>query len=144
MNLVAFQLVALVGAESYPIGLIDGQQGTGKSTLGDMTLSLVDPPGQRKEGRSTFSANERDLYIRASNSHLPYFDNISIVDQNASDWICRLSTGGKFSTRVYYTNREEHSISLCRPVLATARSGSGATSWRIGRSCSASCCTPLR
>jgi ABC-type dipeptide/oligopeptide/nickel transport system ATPase component len=120
VSLVAFQLVALVGAESYPIGHIDGRQGTGKSTLADMTVSLVDPPGQRKDGRSTFSGSEEDLYIRVSNAHLPYFDNISVVDQKASDWICRLSTGGKFSTRVRYTDREEHSISLCRPVLATA------------------------
>jgi|GEM_PF-3126285 len=120
INLIAVQMVALFGADSFPICLIDGQHGTGKSTLGDMIVANVDPPAERKQGRCTFSTNERDLYILASNAVMPFFDNLSIVDQAASDWVCRLATGGTFRTRSLYTNDEEHAVYICRPVIATA------------------------
>lgn len=119
LRLVAVQIAALAGSPSHVIAVIDGGQGTGKSTLGDMVISLVDPPAQRKQARSNFSADERNLYIRASHAHMPYFDNISFVDQSSSDMLCRLTTGGSFSTRTLYTDDEERTVSVLRPILVT-------------------------
>lgn len=110
---------ALAGAPAYPICLIEGTQGTGKSTLGDMILALVDPPAQRKQGRMSFPNKEQDLLVRTKNSHMPYFDNISTVDQAASDALCRLATGGSFASRKLYSDGDEHVLSALRPVLAT-------------------------
>lgn len=127
-NLDAFDVVkqvgvlvgALYGLPSYPINLIEGEQGTSKSTLGDMIISLVDPVSERKRARSSFPSDLRDLAVRAAGCHMPFFDNLSIVSRDASDALCRLATGGSFSTRELYTNDGEHVMSALRPVVATS------------------------
>jgi energy-coupling factor transporter ATP-binding protein EcfA2 len=120
ITLIAFILVALFGAEAYPILLIQGLQGSGKSTLMDMVRALIDPTVNRKDGRATFCNKEHDLFIAASSRQVLCFDNISIVDQAASDALCRMSTGGSLSTRKYYSDSDEKAFTACRPVMATA------------------------
>ena len=58
----------------------------------------------------TTPRSEHDLYIAADNAHVVALDNISTLPPWLSDALCRLSTGGGFSTRTLYENREEESL----------------------------------
>ena len=119
IRVVAFQIAALIGIPSYAILLLLGGQGTGKSTIGDMVLSLTDPTSERKNGRTSFSTDEKNLFVKAMRAHVLFFDNISVVDQSSSDALCRIVTGGALSLRSLYTNAEEFKLSAIRPVIVT-------------------------
>lgn len=118
-RIIAYQMSALMTVSSYPILLILGQQGSGKSTLGDMVISLIDPPTERKHGRMSFASNEQNLFVMAKHTPVLYFDNISVVDRFASDALCRIVTGGSMASRKLYTDDDEHMVSVTRPVIAT-------------------------
>jgi hypothetical protein len=55
--------------------------------------------------------------IAAHNSWCLAFDNLSGIPRWLSDALCRLSTGGGFSTRGLYTDLEEVLIEAQRPVM---------------------------
>ncbi len=110
----AWLAAALRPEGSYPVLGIHGEQGSAKSTTCRMLRSLVDPNDAdlRSEPR-----NEHDLVIAASNGWVIALENLSRVPGWLSDALCRLSTGGGFSTRELYTNDEEKIFSAKRPVL---------------------------
>lgn len=112
--LVVLMLSAMRPRGPYPVGCIQGEQGSGKSTLVRMIRALIDPSVSpvRSEPREV-----RDLLISAKNSWLLAFDNLSYVAPWLSDALCRLSTGGGFATRELYTNQEEIILDAQRPVL---------------------------
>src|SRR5262249_54004620 len=88
----------------YPILVLNGEQGSAKTTTAKVLRSLVDPntsPARREPKES------RDLMIAAHNSWVIAFDNLSHVPQWLSDDLCRLSTGGGFSTRELHTDADE-------------------------------------
>jgi len=64
--------------------------------------------------------SERDLAIAASNVWMPVWDNMSHMKPWMSDSMCRLSTGGGFSTRALYTDADEKTFQLMRPAILTA------------------------
>src|SRR5262249_50551779 len=59
---------------------------------------------------------DRDLFIAASNSWIVGYDNVSRIPSWLSDALCRLATGGGFSTRKLYTDDEEQLFNAQRPV----------------------------
>ena len=61
--------------------------------------------------------NERDLAITADNSYCLPFDNLSGFAPKIADALCRLSTGGGFSVRQHYENREEELFYEVRPII---------------------------
>jgi hypothetical protein len=58
--------------------------------------------------------------IGATNSWLLCFDNLSHIPGWLSDALCRLSTGGGFSTRELYSDAEELILEAQRPVVLTS------------------------
>jgi hypothetical protein len=60
---------------------------------------------------------ERDLIISANNSWLLSFDNVSGLPDWVSDAMCRLSTGGGYSTRELYSDSEEMIFDVKRPQI---------------------------
>jgi hypothetical protein len=98
----------------YPVLVLDGNQGSAKSTVSRLLRSLVDPNTALL--RST-PRNERDLMIAAENGWCQAFDNVSEVPPWLSDCLCRLSTGGGFSTRRNYTDDEEKLFNAMRPIM---------------------------
>jgi hypothetical protein len=98
----------------YPVLVLHGEQGSAKSTLSRLLKGIVDPSTVPLR---TMPRSERDLSISANNSWILVFDNISRIKDWLSDAICRLSTGGGFSTRELYTNDEEVLFSSTRPVI---------------------------
>jgi energy-coupling factor transporter ATP-binding protein EcfA2 len=98
----------------FPLMLLAGEQGSGKSTLCRIVRSFVDPS---EAPVTTLPRNERDLYIAATKSWLQVFDNVSRIEPDLSDWLCRLSTGGGLRTRKLFTDDEEKIFSATRPVI---------------------------
>jgi hypothetical protein len=62
----------------------------------------------------------RDLMIAANNGWVIALDNLSHISPWMSDALCRLSTGGGFSTRELYSDSEEVIFDAQRPVIVTA------------------------
>ena len=112
--IVAWLAAALSPTGPYPILLLQGEQGSAKSTAGRVIRSLVDPGTAPL--RST-PREIRDVMISASNSWILAFDNLSGLPIWLSDVFCRLSTGGGFSTRELWTNGEEVIFDAMRPLI---------------------------
>src|SRR4029077_1724178 len=64
----------------------------------------------------SFPREDRDLFIAASNGWVVGYDNVSQIPSWLSDALCRLATGGGFSTRKLYTDDEEQLFNAQRPV----------------------------
>ena len=93
--LVAWLVASLRPVGPYPVLSINDEHGSGKSTQSRAIRALVDPNSApvRCEPR-----NPHDLAIVAHNSWCVVLDNLSKIPLWLSDAICRLATGGGFST----------------------------------------------
>lgn len=110
---VAWLLAALRPAGPYPVLLLQGEQGTAKSTTAKVLRSLIDPSTAPLR---TAPREERDLMIAANNGWTLAFDNLSGIPAWLSDAICRLATGGGFSTRELYSDADEVLFDAMRPI----------------------------
>lgn len=99
---------------SYPILLLHGEQGSGKSGAARALQALLDP--STLTGRA-LPREERDLFISASNRHLVAFDNVSSIGDGFADCMCRIATGGGFSARALHTDADESIFVAVRPML---------------------------
>jgi hypothetical protein len=99
----------------YPVLNLDGEQGSAKSTAARIVRELIDPAGAA-DLRST-PHGEQNLMVAANGAWVLAFDNLSHVQKWLSDAICRLATGGGFSTRELYTDEDEVVIEAQRPVV---------------------------
>ena len=79
-----------------------------------MLRSLVDPNNADK---TTLPGSERDLYVQGFNNYMLCYDNQRTLSKHQSDWLCRMSTGGGYSTRRLWTNNEQESFSMTRPII---------------------------
>ena len=111
---VAWLIASLRDRGPYPILVVNGEQGSGKSTFSRLLRTLVDPNAAPIR---TASRDERDLIVMAMNSHVLAFDNLSKVDIWLSDALCRLATGGGFSTRALHTDSDEMIFMAQRPII---------------------------
>ncbi len=111
---VAWLLGCLHPSGPYPILILTGEQGSAKSSAARFLRGTVDPA--RPATRSC-PKDERDLVIAAQGAHIVAFDNLSRINPDLADALCRLSTGGGFGTRKLHTNAEEMLFDVTRPVL---------------------------
>jgi len=112
--ITAFLIGAFQYGKPFPIAILKGEQGSGKTTTGRLFKKLIDPvKGQDR----AFPREEEELYIMAESNHIMCFDNISGISNKSSDALCRISTGGGFSNRTLYTSRDENIFEAQRPVI---------------------------
>jgi hypothetical protein len=112
--IVAWLLAALRPTGPYPILVINGEQGAGKTLACRVLRRLIDPNGAELR---TDTRDERDLLLAAKNGWIVALDNLSYVRNDLSDAICRIASKGAFATRALYTNDEEFLLEVCRPML---------------------------
>lgn len=114
--LKAWLVAALKPSGPHPILVFHGEQGSAKTTTARVLCDLIDPnmAALRSEPR-----NEQDLIIAATNRMVVAYDNLSRLPVWLSDALCRLSTGGGYSTRQLYTDGEEKLFNVQRPALLT-------------------------
>ena len=114
---IAWVLACYRDRGPFPILLLRGGQGSGKSTLTRLLLRLVDP--QQADVRSP-PKEERDLWVAAQHARVLAYDNLSSVSPALADGFCRISTGGAFAARTLNTDDDETILRACQPVLLNA------------------------
>ena len=112
--IVAWLIGAMKPTGTYPILMIQGEQGTAKSTTAKLLKDLVDPSVVSSQ---SLPRSERDLTIAASNSWLNSYDNLSEMPNRLSDAFCRIATGGGLRTRTLFTNDDEMLFNPVRPQI---------------------------
>lgn len=98
----------------YPILILQGEHGSGKSSLTRKLVDLIDPSNIPL---CTYPRSERDLAIAAAKAHLLCYDNLSGLSPQLADALCRLATGGGVATRKLYTDDEERIFTYTRPAI---------------------------
>ena len=112
--LIAWLLTAYNPEIPCPILVLQGEQGSAKSTTAKVLRSLVDPNGALIRSAPK---NEEDLIVQAQHSHIICLDNLSGLKDWLSDALCRVCTGSGFSTRTKFTNRDEEIFRVKRPII---------------------------
>jgi hypothetical protein len=90
------------------------EQGSAKSCAARILRTLIDP---NENPLRSPPREERDLLVHAANNWCVALDNLSTLQHWLSDGLCRLSTGGGHSARQLYSDAEEFSLSVKRPVI---------------------------
>jgi hypothetical protein len=112
--LVAWTLSALFPHGPYPILILGGEAGAGKSTLARLVQRITDPihgdllqpPG-----------DDRDLIAAARHNRVLAYDNLSGIRAELADSFCRLATGSEIGGRALYSDHETASFSAARPLI---------------------------
>lgn len=98
----------------YPPLVLQGEQGSAKSTLARVARLLIDPHSVPLLGEP---ASTRDLMITAANVWLLTFDNLRTLAPWLSDALCRLAVGAGHANRSNYTNDQLTYLAAQRPIL---------------------------
>jgi putative DNA primase/helicase len=114
MMVVAWIVAAKRHYGPYPILVLNGEQGSGKSVVSRMLRSLVDPSAAPIRA---VPKDDRDLVVSAGNSWVLAFDNLSAVPAWLSDALCRLASGSGFATRMLHTDNAEMIFEAARPII---------------------------
>lgn len=112
--LITWLVGALRGIKPFPVGSLVGEHGAAKSMAETYLRRIIDP--NTADLRSP-PKDERDLVIAAHNSYVLAYDNLSQIPEWLSDALCRIATGGGFSTRELFTDLNESLFSVTRPIL---------------------------
>lgn len=107
-------LAALGGKAPFPVLILQGEQGSGKSTSAKALKELLDPAG------APLLAPPRqpdDMNTIAANVFVIALDNLSGISVEMSDTLCRIATGAGNAKRKLYTDGDLESVSFARPLL---------------------------
>ncbi len=112
--LLGWLVMALRPKGPYPILVLQGQQGSAKSTLSRIVRRIVDPSIAPLR---SLPRTEQDLMIGARASWVSMFDNVSVLPADLSDALCRLATGSGFATRKLYSDQDQVFLVAERPIV---------------------------
>ena len=88
----------------HTANIIHGEKGAAKSTASAMLKSLIDPSALET---LTLQNNQRTLAVNLQSHWLLPFDNVSFINEEVSDTLCRAITGGGIQQRKLNTNSED-------------------------------------
>lgn len=115
------KLLVLVNIISYflphiprPLLYLQGQQGSAKTTQTKFIRKVVDPS---ELDVTTFPKNSEELVQMLNHHHVITFDNLSRIDNDMSDTLCRAITGGGVSKRKLYTDNADIFYSFTRGIV---------------------------
>ena len=108
--------------------VVNGEQGSGKSTFSTMSSDLLDRC--RRAKTKNLPTDRRDLAVSPEPALLA-FDNISWISEEMSDALCRLATGSGMVLRSLYSNADEQIFGGPGRCCSTAfqRSATEVISW---------------
>lgn len=111
---LAWLLALFLPRGTRPVLGVQGTHDSGKTILSKTGRRITDP---NTADLRTPPASERDLIVAADKSHVLAFDNVSKLPEWLSDALCKMSSGGGFSTRELYTNDSEMIVAVQRAVI---------------------------
>jgi len=120
---VAWVLSAMKPNSPFPLLLIQGEQGSSKSTTTKVLRNLIDP--SEKLSLRNLPKGEEELAIAASKAHVGAYDNISSLSNSLSDAFCKISLGGAIAKRKLYSDDEESVLTVMKPCILNGISGVG-------------------
>jgi hypothetical protein len=112
--ILGWLVYALLPLGPYPILVLQGEQGSSKSTVARVLVSLVDPNAAVLIGAPR---DDRDLIVVAHSRHVIALDNLSNIDARLKDWLCRLATGSGLATRKLYSDLNVIVLQATRPII---------------------------
>lgn len=98
----------------YPILVLQGEQGSAKSTTAEFLRALIDP---HKVPSNANPRDEQEILNTANNSLILSYDNLSFVKGDLSDTLCRIATGVGMRKRKLYSDGDEFIITVRRPIM---------------------------
>ena len=111
---VGWLLMSLqAGPGAYPVMILNGSAGTGKTTASRMFRELVDP----NQVDVLSKPQLQDMRVIGVTNHMLAFDNLSGISPQFSDAICKIATGDHQAVRVLNTTNDEMTISIKKPCL---------------------------
>jgi hypothetical protein len=110
----SLMVVSLIPDVPKPVGVLTGEAGSGKTDGTRFVLQVLDPQAAELQPPPK---NMRDLLVSADASMVLAFDNLSAIDQDLSDAMCRLATGAGVRNRSLYTDRDLAVFDQMRAVL---------------------------
>jgi hypothetical protein len=106
---------------TYPILFLYGSAGTGKSSLAGALKILVDPKEGTTEGQMIRNPKDSiDLTIGVSSELISIIDNMSFIDRDLSDTLCRIVQGETIQGRALYTNFDVATLYVHKPIIITS------------------------
>lgn len=109
-----FAISCFIPGFPKPLLVLNGAQGSGKSTPLRILKALIDP----SKLKSVPVPKSVEELARVSDHHsILFFDNLSKMPMDVSDNLCRLSTGDGFSKRKLYTDDDDVVYELQRPIM---------------------------
>jgi hypothetical protein len=112
--LITWLTAALLPVGPHPILVLQGEQGSAKSTLARVLRLLIDPQACPL---LALPKSTRDLVATAVNGWLLAYDNISTIPTWLSDSLCQLVFGLGFASRTLFTNDDRSVVHARRPVI---------------------------
>jgi len=102
----------------HVIAIITGPHGAGKSSLSDALKAIPDP---NIVTRNSLKFKEDEIAVSSLHEWVLNFDNVNtIMPDNISDLLCRISTGQGFKKRKLYTDQDDLILQYRRPIVINA------------------------
>lgn len=98
----------------YPMLILNGEQGSAKSTTNKVLKHLVDP---RAPELGSMPESDRDIMVATRSNWLLGYDNMSSLTKGRSNTLCRILTGGGMELRKLHTDDEVIVIEAMRPII---------------------------
>jgi len=111
---VGWMLMAMQNSEAtYPILMVNGGAGSGKTTACEMIRELVDP----NKANLISQPNTNEMRIVGADNHILAFDNVSKISPNFSDSLCKIASGDNQVVRKLYSTNTSFMISTKKPLI---------------------------
>lgn len=98
----------------HPVIMLQGGQGSGKTTLTTIIQKIVDPCNHEA---FVMPKNKEELIIALANNYLLVIDNASSLPKDANDLLCSAVTGASVVKRALYTNNDASVVSFKNCIL---------------------------
>lgn len=111
--LLVFLVSCFVPGIPHAMLVIFGAQGSSKSTLSKLARLLVDPSLIEV---ASFPHNQKELIQALAHHYFLFFDNVSHINEEESDTLCKAITGGGYTKRELYSDDEDIIYSFMRCI----------------------------